>query len=113
MKSNDDVAQLLITLGASINFGLKHCLEQYSSESHRVTIRDWVNFAVQGISEKIKDEEMDNCPDTRLPAAQPPESFGPGWLGFLRAFEQRYPKPRYITFRPEPQDKQFARPARY
>ena len=85
MKSNDDIAQLLITLGASIDFGLKHCLEQYSNESQRVTIRDCVDFGVQGISETIKDEEMDN--DIRLPAAQPPESFGPGWLGYLRAFE--------------------------
>ena len=30
---------------------------------------------------------MDKRSDIRLPAAQPPESFGPGWLDYLRAFE--------------------------
>jgi hypothetical protein len=94
VKSNDDVAQLLITLGASIDFGLKHCLEQYSSESDRVTIRDCVDLSVQGISETIKYKEMDKCSVIRLPAAQPPESFGPGWLGFLRAFEHSTKKPQ-------------------
>ena len=49
VKRNDDIAQLLITLGASIDFGLKHCLEQYSLESHRVTIRDCIDFGVQKI----------------------------------------------------------------
>lgn len=92
LKVYDDIAQLLIALGASINFGLKKSLEQYSIESDRCTVRDWVDYAVQAISDKIEAGEMEKHP--KVPEAQPPESFGTGWMGFLRAYERSLKVPR-------------------
>ncbi|KAF8959387.1 hypothetical protein BDZ97DRAFT_1705185 [Flammula alnicola] len=53
MRQGDDIAKLLIALGATTDFGLKRVLNPYSNVTERRTLKDWVDFAVLQLADKI------------------------------------------------------------
>jgi hypothetical protein len=61
LGQNDDVAQLIISLGATIDFGLKRCLESKRSSDGSVkrTVKDWVEFGLNELTERILKRESE------------------------------------------------------
>jgi len=70
LKQNDDIAQLLIALGATVDFGLKKSLDNsnqsrryysYGTNAVRRTLKDWVEFGIKDIAARIaKMEKVDH-----------------------------------------------------
>ena len=52
LAHNDDIFQLLLSLGAAFNIGIKYSKRYYSSAGDRRTIKDWVDRALELIAEK-------------------------------------------------------------
>lgn len=64
----NDIAHLLVALGASIDFGLKRALGQYTNPTDRRNLIDWVEYAVDQTTSAItnKTAELPNyTQDTR------------------------------------------------
>lgn len=66
LKQNDDIAQLLIALGATVDFGLKKSLEisnqprryySYGTNAFKRTLKDWVEFGIKDIASRIANME--------------------------------------------------------
>lgn len=54
LKNHDDLSKPLISLNASVNFGLLESSGSYSDVSHRRTIKEWVDKAVHSLEKPIK-----------------------------------------------------------
>ncbi|RXW22626.1 hypothetical protein EST38_g3223 [Candolleomyces aberdarensis] len=52
LSHNDDIFQLLLSLGAAFNIGIKYSKRYYTSAGDRRTIKDWVDRAIELIAEK-------------------------------------------------------------
>ncbi|RXW15843.1 hypothetical protein EST38_g10015 [Candolleomyces aberdarensis] len=52
LSHNDDIFQLLLSLGAAFNIGIKYSKRYYTSAGDRRTIKDWVDYALELIVEK-------------------------------------------------------------
>ena len=56
LKQHDEVAKLLIAIGATVDVGIKKSLNQYDASS-RQSVRDWVNAAIVRVDEIIEEKE--------------------------------------------------------
>ena len=57
IRNQDDIANLLLALGASADLGLRRSLATYSNIMERRTLKDWVDFAVLSITHSIEVKE--------------------------------------------------------
>jgi hypothetical protein len=101
VQNQDDIANLLIALGAGVDFGLKQSLRSYTNARERRTLKDWVDFSVLTITHSIEQKEaadmvlvnkaMDIDDNTT-----PEEETKSGWKAFYEG---------YITSLKNPEDK--------
>ncbi len=89
----DDVAQLLISFGATIDFGLKRSLEGYSTKrpsdgTVRRAVKDWVEFGLTELTEKILKQESELLVPAIAPtASQSVDSPKTEWQAYLKEYE--------------------------
>jgi len=57
VQNQDDIANLLIALGAAVDFGLKSSLHPYAGVRERRTLKDWVDFAILSTTHPIEQKE--------------------------------------------------------
>ncbi|KAF9530942.1 hypothetical protein CPB83DRAFT_904927 [Crepidotus variabilis] len=84
--SNDEIAFLLIELGTSVDIGLKRSYETYANPTTRRSLKDWVDYAVKELADRIKKkEEQDtvivNASDAK-PEPKKVEAPKTGWQAF-------------------------------
>jgi len=104
VRNQDDIAKLLLALGAPADFGLRRSLVTYANIRDRRTLKDWVDFAVLSITHSIEDKEAS---DTVLvskamdidSAKLEEEETKTGWKGFYEG---------YVTSLRMPEDKKAA-----
>ncbi len=96
LKQNDDIAQLLIALGATVDFGLKKSLNQskqsydYDANAVRRTLKDWVEFGIKDIAAGIaKVEYPVSSPMDEVTSELPKSS----WLIHLKGIEDSLKNP--------------------
>lgn len=77
LAQNDDIAQLLISLEAPINFELK----SPSQSSSKWTVKDWIEFGLNSLTKQILQQESE-LSVTVTP--QPVASVATGWRAQLR-----------------------------
>jgi hypothetical protein len=81
LGQNDDIAQLIIPLGSTVDFGLKRCLEGYSSTKR--TVKDWVDFGLTELTGRILKWESEPSVHAISPVSQPKT----GWQAYLKEQE--------------------------
>jgi len=91
LGQNDDIAQLIISLGATIDFGLKRSLEgRSSSMTVKRTVKDWIEFGLKQLTEKISKQDSELFePDIAPTVSQPVDSPKTGWKAYLKEYEDR------------------------
>ena len=89
----DDIAQLIISLGATIDFGLKRSLEGYSTKvpsdgTVRRAVKDWVEFGLKELTERILKQESELLVPAITPTtSQPVDSLKTAWQAYLKEYE--------------------------
>ncbi|KAJ3512423.1 hypothetical protein NLJ89_g3531 [Agrocybe chaxingu] len=89
LQYHNEIANLLIALGAPVNFPLKHSLYQYANDEERRSLKDWVDFAISSLRENIRKKvfeelisvEKDAEPDPK------PDPEAAGWAGFVKKYD--------------------------
>lgn len=89
LGQNDDVAQLIISIGATVDFGLKRSLEgRSSSGTVKQTVKDWVEFGLKELTERISKQESELLvPDNAATVLQTADSPKTGWLAYVKEYE--------------------------
>lgn len=86
LLNNDEFAFLLVQLGTSVDVGLKRSYRPHVGPTERRSIKDWVDYAVKEIADRIRKKEeedtvivnkADAIPEPK-PAPKVPRT---GWLG--------------------------------
>lgn len=62
LRSNDDIAQMLLTFGAEYNISIKRARSYWNNPSDRRTVKDWVDVAILKITDRITKEEKEDKP---------------------------------------------------
>lgn len=60
VSTGDDIANLLVALGATIDIGLKRAMSTYVSSQERRSLADWFDFAINELTENIKDKTIEH-----------------------------------------------------
>lgn len=84
LGQNDDVAQLIISLGASIDFGLKRSLE--ANTTTKRTVKDWVEIGLKELMHRTLEQrsELSSSPTIHT-VSQPVDSSG-SWQSYLKGY---------------------------
>jgi hypothetical protein len=90
LQQNDDVTQLIISLGATVDFVLKRCWGGYGRRSPvwnvQRTVKDWVELGLKQLTERILDWVSE--PSAISPtASQPVDSPKTGWQAYMKEYE--------------------------
>jgi len=97
IRNQDDVANLLLALGAPADLGLRRSLAAYSNISERRTLKDWVDFAVLSITHLIEDRESNDVVLVNtamdIDSAKLEEEAKTGWRGFYEGYVTSLKKP--------------------
>ncbi|KAF9475283.1 ankyrin [Pholiota conissans] len=105
VNAGDDVAKLLIALGATIDFGLRRSMHQYSSATERRSLKDWVEYAMSKLSKEItekteevkvsqKKAEEASRKAEKMDTSESPKS---GWKEYLEAHLAALASPKDIS----------------
>lgn len=86
LKQHDDFIKLLISLGATVDFGPVQTLSRYSDTSYRRTIKEWVDRAILSIEALIVEQEEEQLAEVDTPMSDPDSETKEGW----KAFHQDY-----------------------
>jgi hypothetical protein len=90
IRNQDDIADLLLALGASADLGLRRSLASYSNILERRTLKDWVDFAVLSITHSIEDKESSDVvlvsTAMDIDSAKLEEEAKTGWKGFYEGY---------------------------
>jgi hypothetical protein len=90
IRNQDDVANLLLALGASADFGLRRSLATYSNVLERRTLKDWVDFAVLSITHSIEDQQSKDVvlvsTAMDIDGAKLEQETKTGWKGFYEGY---------------------------
>ncbi len=91
LGQNDDIAQLIISLGATIDFGLKRSLEgRSSSRTVKRTVKDWIEFGLKELTERISKQDSELSEPAITPTVpQPVDSPKTGWKAYVKEYEDR------------------------
>ena len=60
VQNKDDIAKLLLALGATADLGLRRSFVTHANIRDRRTLKDWVDFAVLSITHSIEDKEAND-----------------------------------------------------
>ena len=93
MKQNNDIAQLLIGLGATVEFGLKCSYDYYQANVVSWTLKNWVKFGIKDITVRIVGLENVGHPASNSMdkvASELPKS---NWLIHLKGIEDSLKNP--------------------
>lgn len=60
VSTGDDIANLLVALGATIDIGLKRAMSTYVSSQERRSLADWFDFAINELTENIKAKTIEH-----------------------------------------------------
>jgi hypothetical protein len=97
IRNQDDIADLLLALGASADLGLRRSLAAYSNILERRTLKDWVDFAVLSITHSIEDKESSDVvlvsTAMDIDSAKVEEEVKTGWKGFYEGYVTSLRKP--------------------
>ncbi|KAJ7166058.1 ankyrin repeat protein [Mycena filopes] len=80
LTQRDDIARLLVDLGAEYNVGVKRALVQHGRPEERRTLVEWVQYAVRTLAERIAefDKKRDATPEADASAPLT------GWKGHVQ-----------------------------
>ncbi|KAJ3511469.1 hypothetical protein NLJ89_g4078 [Agrocybe chaxingu] len=82
LLNQDYFVQLLLSLGAAYNIGLKGTFDRYASIEERRTILDWVEYAINQLSSEIKKL------DTKKPSKTSRRGSASAWAKFLEQYKE-------------------------
>ncbi|CAA7269211.1 unnamed protein product [Cyclocybe aegerita] len=88
LQYHSEIANLLITLGAPVNFPLKRSLYRYANDNERRSLKDWVDFAISSLHENIRKKKFEELIFVEKKDAEPePEPEAAGWAGFIKKYD--------------------------
>ncbi|KDR74285.1 hypothetical protein GALMADRAFT_574798 [Galerina marginata CBS 339.88] len=88
LQNHDDVAKLLIALGATVDVGLIQSLQRYSISQVRHTVKDFVNYALEDLSGKIDQNDKETAAIRHVPIIPeaPMEEPATAWTTFCEQY---------------------------
>ena len=94
----DDIAQVLIALGARVDVGLKNCVSRYSDETSRRTYLDWVDYAIASLTHQIENSDIVVVSVAEAIPEAIPEDLGnaPRWTAFLEQYKSSLERQRPV-----------------